>query len=138
MQSREGFNVPPQSYWMASVPFTQYEPLTGNLDVDVVIVGGGITGITSAFLLKQSGLKVALLEATRILHGTTGHTTAKVTAQHDIIYYTIKSKMDQESAEQYAKANQAAISAIDTIIQQNNIDCDFSWQPAYVYTQDEN
>lgn len=141
MQSQEwsnGFNGPPLSYWMASVPFSQYGPLMGNLDVDVVIVGGGITGITSAFLLKQSGLKVALLEATRILHGTTGHTTAKITAQHDIIYYTIKSKMDQESAEQYAKANQAAIDAIDNIIQQNNIDCDFSWQPAYVYTQDEN
>lgn len=141
MKSQEwgnGFKTPPQSYWIASSQPSQYGPLMGNLDVDVVIVGGGITGITSAFLLKQSGLKVALLEASRILHGTTGHTTAKVTAQHDIIYYTIKSKMDQESAEQYANANQAAINAIDIIIQQNNIDCDFSWQPAYVYTQDEN
>ena len=46
--------------------------------------------------------------------------------------------MDQESAEQYAMANQAAITAIETIIRQNNIECDFLWQPAYVYTQDEN
>ncbi len=133
-----GFTTPPQSYWMASVNIPQYEQLAGNIGVDVAIVGGGIVGITSAFLLKQSGLKVAVLEASRILHGTTGHTTAKVTAQHDIIYSVIKSKMDQESAEQYAKANQAAIQEIDTIIQQNNIECDFSWQPAYVYTQDEN
>jgi len=141
MQTQEwgnGFTAPPQSYWMASVDFPEYEQLAGNLETDVAIVGGGIAGITSAFLLKQSGFKVVLLEATRILHGTTGHTTAKVTAQHDIIYSTIKGKMDQESAEQYAKANQAAIEAIDTIIQQNNIECDFSWQPAYVYTQDEN
>lgn len=79
-----------------------------------------------------------MLEASRILHGTTGHTTAKITAQHDIIYSIINSKMDEESAKQYAEANQAAIQAIDTIIQQNNIDCDFSWQPAYIYTQDEN
>ena len=134
----KGFPYPPKSYWMDSVQIPEYESLMGNLEVDVAVIGGGITGITSAFLLKQSGLKVALLEATRILHGTTGHTTAKVTAQHDIIYHVIKSKMDQESAKQYAMANQAAISAIDTIIQQNNISCDFSWQPAYVYTQDEN
>jgi glycine/D-amino acid oxidase-like deaminating enzyme/nitrite reductase/ring-hydroxylating ferredoxin subunit len=131
-----GFSIPPQSYWMASVDFPDYEQLAGNLDADVVIVGGGIVGITCAFLLKQSGLKVILLEASKILHGTTGHTTAKVTAQHDIIYSVIKGKMDQKSAEQYAKANQAAIAAID-IIQQNNIECNFSWQPAYVYTQEE-
>ena len=118
-------NIPSQSYWMASVDFPEYEQLSGNLDVDVAIIGGGITGITSAFLLKQSGFKTAVLEASRILHGTTGHTTAKITAQHDIIYSIINSKMDEESAKQYAEANQAAIQAIDTIIQQNNIDCDF-------------
>lgn len=141
MQTRvwgKEFAQPPLSFWMASVSFPDFEQLNENLDVDVAVVGGGIVGITSAFLLKQSGLKVALLEASRILHGTTGHTTAKVTAQHDIIYSTIKGKMDQESAEQYAMANQAAITAIETIIRQNNIECDFLWQPAYVYTQDEN
>ena len=57
---------PPQSYWMASVDIPQYEQLAGNIGVDVVVVGGGIVGITSAFLLKQSGLKVAVLEASRI------------------------------------------------------------------------
>ncbi len=138
LQWGNGFDKPPQSYWMASVQFPEYEQLNGDLDVDVAIVGGGIVGITSAYMLKQNGLKVAVLEATRILHGTTGHTTAKITAQHDIIYHTIKSKMDQESAQQYADANQAAIQAIDQIIQENNIQCDFSWQPNYVYTQDDN
>jgi len=133
-----GFDKPPQSYWMASVPFPDFEQLKSDTEVDVAIVGGGIVGITSAYMLKQNGLKVAVLEATRILHGTTGHTTAKITAQHDIIYHTIKTKRSEESARQYAEANQAAILAIDSIIRQNNIQCDFSWQPAYVYTQDEN
>ncbi|HHY83442.1 MAG TPA: FAD-dependent oxidoreductase [Clostridiales bacterium] len=130
--------MPPQSYWMASVKFPEYEPLNGDLDVDAAIVGGGIAGITTAFLLKNSGLSVAVLEATKILHGTTGHTTAKVTAQHDIIYNTIIKKMDFDSAQQYAHANQEAIKAIYNIIDQYNIKCDFSWQPAYVYTQDDN
>lgn len=132
-----GFDEPPQSYWMASVPFPNFEQLKTDLKVDVAIVGGGIVGITSAYLLKQSGLKVAVLEAERILHGTTGHTTAKITAQHDLIYQTILAKMGQENAQQYADANQAAIGIIDSIIRQNNIECDFSWQPAYVYTQEE-
>jgi glycine/D-amino acid oxidase-like deaminating enzyme/nitrite reductase/ring-hydroxylating ferredoxin subunit len=133
-----GFDKPPLSYWMASVQFHEYEQLSNDLEVDVAIVGGGIVGITTAYMLKENGLKVAVLEATKILHGTTGHTTAKVTAQHDIIYNTIQTKLDLESAQQYAQANQAAIKTIESIIQQNNIQCDFSWQPAYVYTMDDN
>ena len=52
----------------------------------MAIVGAGITGITAAYLLSKEGLKVALLEAGSVLNGTTGHTTAKLTAQHGIIY----------------------------------------------------
>lgn len=131
------FDKPPQSYWIASVQFPQFEQLNDDIDVDVAIIGGGIVGIASAFMLKQSGLKVAVLEAAKILHGTTGYTTGKITAQHDIIYTTIKANMSQENAQQYADANKAAILAIHESIKQNNIQCDFSWQPAYIYTQDE-
>ncbi len=131
------FDTPPQSYWIASVQFPRYGQLSGDIDVDVAIVGGGITGIASALMLKQSGLKVAVLEADQILHGTTGHTTGKITAQHDIIYSTIKNNMDFEHAQQYANANQAAILGIERIIEQNNIQCDFSRQSAYVYTEDD-
>lgn len=106
--------------------------------MDVAVVGGGITGIATALMLKQSGLKVAVLEANQILHGTTGHTTGKITAQHDIIYSIIKANMNQESAQKYADANNAAILAMDKLIRENNIQCDFSWQSAYIYTQDEN
>ena len=60
MQTKEWgnlFTTPPQSYWMASVDIPQYEQLAGNIGVDVVVVGGGIVGITSAFLLKQAALR---------------------------------------------------------------------------------
>lgn len=133
-----GFDKPPQSYWMASTEITKYDSLNEDIKVDVVIVGGGIVGITAAYMLKKSGLKVVILEASRLLHGTTGHTTAKVTAQHDLIYYKIKTKMGEEKAKQYADANQTAIHTIDSIIKQNSIQCDFSWQPAYCYTMDDN
>ncbi|MCK9217809.1 MAG: FAD-binding oxidoreductase, partial [Firmicutes bacterium] len=132
------FSKPPQSYWLASVQIPQFEQLNGDIDVDVAIVGGGIVGIASAFALKQSGLKVAVVEAAKVFHGTTGHTTAKLTAQHDIIYSTINTNMNLESAQQYADANRAALMAVDETIRQNNIQCDFSWQPAYVFTQNDN
>ena len=48
-----GFDKAPQSYWLASIQIPQYEKLNGDIDVDVAIIGGGIVGIASAFLLKQ-------------------------------------------------------------------------------------
>jgi len=125
------------SYWIASTDQTNYPALEDDVKVDVAVVGGGITGITCAYLLKNEGLTVAVIEANRILHGTTGHTTAKITSQHDLIYYKIKNNMGTELARQYADANQAAINTIASIIKEKNIDCDFRQSPAYIYTQDD-
>ncbi len=133
-----GFTSPPQSYWMASVAFDDYKPLENDIIVDSVVVGGGIVGITTAFLLSQEGLKVALVEADKLLHGATGHTTAKLTAQHDIIYNTIETKMSLDLARQYAEANQTAIKTVVELVSRLNINCDLIAQPAYVYTQDDN
>lgn len=129
--------VNPQSYWLASTEKTSYPALTEDIKVDVAIVGGGIVGITTALLLMQEGLKVAVLEADSILQGTTGHTTAKITSQHDLIYSKIKQEMGEEKAKQYADANESAIQLIAKLVKEKNIDCDFSWQPAYVYTQSD-
>lgn len=76
----------PEPYWRDMLDLPNFPPLAEDLKVDVVIVGGGITGITAAYLLTKEGSKVALLEAGNLLNGTTGHTTAKITAQHDVIY----------------------------------------------------
>jgi len=122
---------------MASVTFDEYRPLDKDIEVDAAIIGGGIVGITTAFLLSQEGLKVALVEADKLLHGTTGHTTAKLTAQHDLIYNTIETRISLDLARQYAEANRAAISTVLELINKLNIDCDLMAQPAYVYTQDE-
>lgn len=134
---QKGFTIPPQSFWIASTPSTDYSSLNEDIRVDVAVVGGGIVGITSAYLLKKEGLKVALIEADRILKGTTGHTTAKVTSQHSLIYNRIKTQMGEEKAKQYADANESAISFIEQLIKEKNIDCDFIHKPAYVYTQSD-
>ena len=128
------FKTPPESYWLASTAKTNYPALEEDMKVDVAIVGGGMTGITSAYLLKREGLRVAVIEADRILQGTTAHTTAKITSQHSLIYSRIKNYMGEEKARQYAEANEAAISTISDLIKQEGIDCDFHWEPAYVFT----
>lgn len=136
-QKQRVLSVNPQSYWLASTEKTNYPTLEEDIKVDVAIVGGGMAGITTAFLLKKEGLKVAVLEADGILQGTTGHTTAKITSQHGLIYNKIKTQMGEEKARLYADANESAIKMIGNLIEDNNIDCDFSWQPAYIYTQSE-
>jgi glycine/D-amino acid oxidase-like deaminating enzyme/nitrite reductase/ring-hydroxylating ferredoxin subunit len=77
---------------------------------------------------------VAVIEAGRILQGTTGHTTAKITSQHNLIYNRIKNYMGNERARQYAEANEAAIRTISGLIKNEEIDCDFHWEPAYTFT----
>jgi len=126
-----------EPYWITSTERREYPALKEDTKIDVAIVGGGLVGITSAFLLKNKGLKVAVLEADKIAHGTTGHTTAKITSQHNLIYDKIISKFGEEKARQYAEANESAIHFIADLVKEKNIDCDFCWRPAYVYTQSE-
>lgn len=128
------FSTPPQSFWLATTDNTGYPELKKDLHVDVAIVGGGMVGITAACLLKKEGLSVAVLEADRIVQGTTGHTTAKVSSQHGLIYYKIKQHMGEEKARQYAEANESAIRTISSLVKENDIDCDFEWRSSYVYT----
>ena len=131
------FSSTHEPYWISSASTIDYPILSDDINVDVAIIGGGIVGITSAFLLKRKGLKVAIIEANKIAHGTTGHTTAKITSQHNLIYDKIIRKMGEEKARQYAEANQAAIHFIANLVKEKNIDCDFCWRSAYVYTQSD-
>lgn len=132
-----GIKLPrfPESYWMATATKPDFPEMTSDIETEVAIVGGGITGITLAWLLKKEGIKVTVIDADRVGHGTTGHTTAKITSQHNLIYNTIESKFGREKAMQYASANETAIETIAEIIKDNNIQCGFKRLPAYVYTQ---
>lgn len=127
----------PKSYWLASTPTTEYPSLQEDIEVDIAIIGGGLAGISCAYLLEKEKFKIAILESDRICQGTTAHTTAKITSQHGLIYNKIKTKMGIELARQYAEINERAINKIKGIIEENNIQCDFISQPAFVFTQDE-
>ncbi len=140
MENKSEMKLPnePESFWIASTPQIEHSSLMEDINVDVAIVGGGMVGITSAYLLKQEGLKVAIIEADRILRGTTGHTTAKITSQHGLRYNKIKTNISEEVAKQYAQSNEYAIKFIHDLVDRKNIDCDFREQSAYIYTNDDN
>lgn len=70
----------PESYWLQARNIEAFPQLTEDIEVDVTIVGGGITGIAATYFLKDTGLKIALLDASKLMRGATGHTTAKITA----------------------------------------------------------
>jgi glycine/D-amino acid oxidase-like deaminating enzyme len=133
------FDLSPQSYWIDSIKDSSrdYPPLSQDIKTDVTIVGGGIAGITCAYLLSREGLSVAVPEADRILRGATGHTTAKVTSQHRLIYDKLIRQMGKEMAQQYADANETAIKEIKSLTESMKIDCDFLSQPAFVFTESE-
>lgn len=125
------------SFWLENTPQTNYSTLQEGLTVDVAILGAGIAGITSAYFLKEAGLKVALIDASKVVYDVTAFTTAKITAAHNVIYSNLESHFDKKGAKMYAQANQLAISKIESIVNQRNIDCDFRRLPGYIYTEKE-
>jgi glycine/D-amino acid oxidase-like deaminating enzyme/nitrite reductase/ring-hydroxylating ferredoxin subunit len=123
------------AYWIATASHPPFQPLTGEPSVDVAIIGGGIVGITAAALLKQAGRTVAVLEAQRVGTQVTGGSTAKITSQHNLIYADLIKHFGKKNALLYAQSNQAAIERIAKFIAEQRIECDFTRQAAYTYTQ---
>lgn len=127
-----------QSFWIESTSSSNYPMLNGDLTVDVAIVGGGIVGLTAAYLLTQAGKKVAVIEAKQIATGVSGHTTAKLTSLHQLIYADLIEQFGEETARIYGESNQAAIEKVAEIVATENIDCDFRRCSAYTFGLDHN
>lgn len=123
------------SYWLNTSETLNYPALQHNIQADVAVVGGGIAGITTAYMLAEEGVDVALLEARNLMNGTTGNTTAKLTAQHALIYDELIQRYGTEDAKLYYQANMEAIGLIKAFTEKNKIDCDLQEQTAFVYTQ---
>ena len=123
------------SLWSATAEADGFPALEGDLDVDVAVVGAGITGVTVAYLLRREGKSVALLEMRRIGLGTTGNTTAKLTVGHGLVYAKLSSAHGPDAARLYAESNREAISQMEALAAELGIECD--WEPAsnYVYTE---
>ncbi|HKF15125.1 MAG TPA: FAD-dependent oxidoreductase [Gaiellaceae bacterium] len=125
------------SFWIDTTPETAYPALADRVEVDVAVVGAGITGITAATLLKRAGKTVALLDSKRIVHGATGYTTAKVTSGHGASYSKIRKGFGEEGVRTYAQANEAALQRIAQFVEEDGIDCEFERRTNYVYAESE-
>lgn len=123
------------SYWAESISKSNFPELVSDARVNVAIVGGGITGLTTAYLLAKAGKRVAVIEKDILASGTTGHTTGKVSSQHGLIYNKLASKLGEETARIYGQSNQAALEEIARIIKVENIECDWQRDDNYVFTE---
>lgn len=125
------------SYWIESCPINQTNKLKQDLEAEVCIIGAGIFGLTTAYYLSKRGVKVIVLEKDGIAEKTTGHTTAKITSQHGLIYHYLIDTFGLDFAKAYLEANQQAIENIESIIKEENISCNFETQDSYVYTTEQ-
>ena len=104
---------------------------------DVVVIGAGITGLTTARLLVAEGLSVAVLDAGRVCSGVTGYTTAKITALQRTTVSEIEKKHGNATAAAYAGANLRGVELVARLVEQDGIDCDFERAPACTYTSED-
>lgn len=123
------------SFWIDSTPATSYPSLDNRVTVDVAIIGGGIVGLTAATLLKRAGKTVAVIESRQVAAGISGHTTAKVTALHQLIYADLIKQIGEQKARLYAESNLAGVEQVASLVAEEQIDCDFSRQSSYTFAE---
>jgi len=123
-------NVP---FWIDSTPIKRFPRLQKNAVVDVLVIGAGITGITTAYLLKKAGLSVALIERERVASMDTGHTTAHLTYITDVGLQELAHNFGNDHAQAAWEAGAAAIDEIERIVKAEEVKCEFSRVPAYVH-----
>lgn len=124
-----------KSLWQSNINMPTFPTLEKDIKTDVLIIGGGIAGILTAYYLHQKGIDYALVEKNRICSGNTQNTTAKITVQHGYIYSKILKGEGLESAQMYLAANQAAFDEYARICK--NIECDYEIKDNCVFSFDE-
>lgn len=123
-----------KSFWLDKFKLKEYKCLENSTMTEVCIIGGGITGISTAYYLSKKGLKVILIEKDRIASKTTGHTTGKVSVQQGLFYKYLLDQYGMKYTEKYLKANKKAMKDMQDIIKKEDISCDFETKDSYVYT----
>ncbi|MEE1153643.1 MAG: FAD-dependent oxidoreductase [Acutalibacteraceae bacterium] len=123
-----------KSLWLDTVKLPEFPQLRKDIKTDVLIIGGGIAGILTAYYLHQKGVKYILVEKDTICSHTTGNTTAKITFQHGLIYHKILKSWGFNTAKMYLEANKLALKSYNELCE--NINCDHQVKDNYVYTLD--
>ena len=124
-----------ESLWEQTQKQPDFPAQDGDINTDVLIIGGGMAGVLCAYKLHCAGVPYVLAEAETVCSGITKNTTAKITGQHGFIYNKLISRFGIERAKQYLAANEAALQAYRKLCR--NIDCDFEEKAAYTYSTDD-
>ena len=124
-----------ESLWEQTWKQPNFPAQDGDMNTDVLIIGGGMAGVLCAYQLHCAGVPYILVEAETICSGITKNTTAKITCQHGLIYDKLISRFGIEQAKQYLTANEAALQTYRELCR--NIDCSFEEKAAYTYSLDD-
>ena len=125
------------SIWSKTSKGKKRPSLEGDVRTDVAVIGGGMTGILTAWQLEQAGIHTVILEADQIGGGQTKNTTAKITSQHGMFCNRFLEKKGEEKAKNYVQANQDAVEEYKRIVREEGIDCDLTECDSYVYSSDK-
>ena len=124
-----------RSLWNETVTRPEFPTLESDTETDVLIIGGGIAGILTAYFLQQNDVPYILVEKDRICGGTTGNTTAKITFQHGLCYHKMLQSSGLERADMYLQANRMAFGKYAALCRE--IDCGYEIKNNYVYATDD-
>lgn len=125
------------SLWFTDVHKKKYPKLKRDITVDVLIIGGGITGLSTAYYLKEENLKVALVDRDFLAHGASGRNTGKINYLQETIYSDLTTMYSFDVAKQYLYSQDLAISLLRNTILDEEINCDLKKVTSYVFTEDE-
>lgn len=126
-----------QSLWTKELKLKTSETLNKDIDVDILIIGGGITGLSTAYHLKDEKLNICIVEQCHIGLGVTSKTTGKINYLQETIYKDIENKYSFDTVKKYFESQQFAINKIKEIIENENINCDFDKCESYIFTNDK-
>lgn len=122
-----------RSFWVASVGPLAFEKLQHDTETDVLVIGGGISGLTTAYCLLKSGHSVVLVEDGHIGSGESGRTTAHLSFALDDHYYELEKLFGKEKTKLAADSHMAAVKFIERTIRLENIDCNFKRVIGYLF-----
>ncbi len=125
-----------KSLWQNYIRKSNFEKIEENLETDILIIGAGITGITTAYNLVNSKHKVLLIDGNSLFNNTTAKTTGKITYLQELNYQRIINIYDFQTAKLYYESQKEAIKIIKKNIKENNISCDFEKSTSITFTND--
>ncbi len=120
------------SIWFENIELPSFPELKKDIKTDVLIIGGGIAGLLTAYMLHERNVPYVLVEKDRICGGATGNTTAKINVSHGLLYSKLLKSGGVQNAKMYLEANQAAFDKFSELC--SEIDCNYERRDNYVYT----